>query len=70
MEEFNDPVEAVKGVNVIYTDVFVSMGEEDKDKINDFEGFQVNMDLVSNADNNWSFMHCLPAIVEMKSQMK
>jgi len=62
MEEFNDPVKAVKGSNVIYTDVFVSMGEEDmKDKMNDFEGFQVNMDLVSNADENWAFMHCLPA---------
>ena len=58
----NVPEEAVKDANVIYTDVFVSMGEEGlKDKMNDFEGFQVNMELVSNASDNWAFMHCLPA---------
>ncbi len=62
MEEFNDAVAAVKDSNVIYTDVFISMGEEDmKDKIKAFDGFQVNMDLVSNANENWKFMHCLPA---------
>ena len=58
----NVPEEAVKDANVIYTDVFVSMGEEGlKDKMNDIEGFQVNMELVSNASDNWAFMHCLPA---------
>ena len=58
----NDPVEAVTDANVIYTDVFVSMGEEGlKDKMADFDGFQVNMDLISNADDKWAFMHCLPA---------
>ena len=58
----NDPVEAVKDANVIYTDVFVSMGEEGlKDKMSDFDGFQVNMELVSNAADKWAFMHCLPA---------
>ena len=46
----NDPVEAVSGSHVIY-DVFVSMGEEHLDgKMNDFDGFQVNEDLVANAD--------------------
>ncbi|MGB2236588.1 MAG: ornithine carbamoyltransferase, partial [Candidatus Poseidoniaceae archaeon] len=40
----------------------VSMGEEGlKDKMNDFDGFQVNMELIENADKNWAFMHCLPA---------
>ena len=57
-----DPIDAVKNSNVIYTDVFVSMGEEDlKDKIDDFDGFQVNSELISNADSSWKFMHCLPA---------
>ncbi len=60
--ETNDPTEAVKDSNVIYTDVFISMGEEHlKDKLSAFDGFQVNMKLVSNASKNWSFMHCLPA---------
>lgn len=58
----NDPVEAVKDANVVYTDVFVSMGEEDlKDKINAFDGFQVNEELISNANSDYIFMHCLPA---------
>ena len=62
MEGTNDPVEAVTDANVIYTDVFVSMGEEGlKDKMNDFDGFQVNMKLIEKADKNWAFMHCLPA---------
>ena len=60
--ETNDPVEAVSGSHVIYTDVFVSMGEEHLDgKMNDFDGFQVNEDLVASADEDWRFMHCLPA---------
>ena len=58
----HDPVEAVKDANVVYTDVFISMGEEHlKDKIEAFDGYQVNEKLVSNADSNYIFMHCLPA---------
>ncbi len=58
----NDAVEAVSGAHVVYTDVFISMGEEHmKDKIKSFDGFQVNEKLVSNMDDNWKFMHCLPA---------
>ncbi|RJU80585.1 MAG: ornithine carbamoyltransferase [Candidatus Poseidoniales archaeon] len=58
----NDPVEAVKDAHVVYTDVFISMGEEHlKDKIASFDGFQVNEKLVDNMDENWKFMHCLPA---------
>ena len=58
----NDPIEAVKGAGVVYTDVFVSMGEEHMgEKISSFRGFQVNEGLVSNADNGFLFMHCLPA---------
>ena len=58
----NDPVEAVTGADVVYTDVFISMGEEHmKDKIQSFDGFQVNEKLVSNMSADWKFMHCLPA---------
>ena len=60
--ETNDPIEAVKNADVVYTDVFVSMGEEHlKDKMSDFDGFQINDDLVSNAKEDYIFMHCLPA---------
>ena len=58
----NDPVAALSNADVVYTDVFISMGEEHlKDKINSFDGFQVNEQLVSNMNDEWRFMHCLPA---------
>ena len=58
----NDPIEAVSGAGVVYTDVFVSMGEEGLDeKFADFNGFQVNEELVSHAHPDYLFMHCLPA---------
>ena len=58
----NNPVEAVTGAGVIYTDIFVSMGEEHMEgKFEAFDGFQVNEDLVAHADPNYLFMHCLPA---------
>ncbi|HJM55308.1 MAG TPA: ornithine carbamoyltransferase [Poseidonia sp.] len=57
-----DPVEAVTDAQVVYTDVFISMGEEHmKDKIKSFEGYQVNEEMVGHMAKNWSFMHCLPA---------
>lgn len=58
----NDPVETVSGAGVIYTDIFVSMGEEHVEgKFDAFRGFQVNEELVSHADPDYLFMHCLPA---------
>lgn len=58
----NDPIEAVKDAHVVYSDAFVSMGEENmKGKANDFDGFQVNEELVKHMDDDWRFMHCLPA---------
>ena len=57
-----DPIEAVKDAHVVYTDVFISMGEEHmKDKMAAFDGYQVNESMVSHMDDSWSFMHCLPA---------
>ena len=59
----NDPYFAVSGANVLYTDVWSSMGEESlKDKKdNDFIGFTINSDLVSKAEKNAIILHCLPA---------
>ncbi len=62
MVQTHDPVEAVTGATIVYTDVFVSMGEEHlEDKINAFDGFQVNEELVAHATDGYGFMHCLPA---------
>ena len=60
--ETNNPVDACKNATIIYTDVFISMGEEHlTDKINAFKGFQVNEELVVHATSDYGFMHCLPA---------
>ena len=59
----NDPITAVKGANVLYTDVWSSMGEEhnkvEKDK--SFNGFTIDNDLVSKAEEDVIILHCLPA---------
>ena len=59
----NDPYTAVKGSNVLYTDVWSSMGEENqKEKKDlDFNGFTINSNLVSKAEKNVIILHCLPA---------
>ena len=58
----HDPIEAVSGAHVVYTDVFISMGEEHMtDKVQAFDGYQVNEAMVGNMDSGWKFMHCLPA---------
>ena len=55
---------ALKDSDVVYTDVWVSMGDEKeaKQREADLKAFQVNSDLMSLADENAIFMHCLPAI--------
>ena len=59
----NDPFMAAKGANVLYTDVWSSMGEENKkeDKDKNFKGFTIDYDLISQADNDAIVLHCLPA---------
>jgi ornithine carbamoyltransferase len=55
----HDPREAVAGADIVYTDVWVSMGQEDEreEKLRAFEGFQVTTDLLGDR----TLMHCLPA---------
>lgn len=59
----NDPVEAVSGADVVYTDTWVSMGmeSEKEQRIKDFAGYCVNNELMKNANSDAVFMHCLPA---------
>ncbi len=58
----NDPADAVKGADVIYTDTFFSMGqEESKEKQDALMPFQVNDALVGKANEDVIVMHCLPA---------
>ena len=59
----NSPQDAVKGADIIYSDVWVSMGqeEESKKRLNDFNGYQINEELTDLATKDFIFMHCLPA---------
>ncbi len=59
----NDIYEAVEGSNVIYTDVWASMGEEDESelKVNQFKGFTVGTEVLNIARNDSVILHCLPA---------
>ena len=57
----DDPADAVDGADVVYTDVWISMGQEDRreEKLAAFEGYQVNDDLLAGTEAD--VMHCLPA---------
>ena len=60
---FHDPIAAVNGANVLYTDVWSSMGEENQKKKKDkhFDGFTIDTNLVNKADKDTIVLHCLPA---------
>ncbi len=60
---FHDPKEAIKGADVVTTDTWISMGQEDQKakRVNDFEGFIVDSDLMALAKDDAIFLHCLPA---------
>ena len=69
--EFNeDPAQAVKGANVIYTDVWVSMGEPDsvwQERIDELTPYRVTKELMQIAGSQCKFMHCLPAFHDEKT---
>ncbi len=60
---FHDPTEAIVDADVVYTDVWASMGfeAEQDDRMKAFRHFQVNEKLVKHAKSDYLFMHCLPA---------
>ena len=70
LEFITDPMVATKGAHVIYTDVWVSMGEPDsvwQERIDDLTPYRVTKALMDNAGAQCRFMHCLPAFHDVKS---
>ena len=69
--EFNEnPMDAVKGADVIYTDVWVSMGEPSEvwgERIKELKPYQVTSELMSAAGEQCRFMHCLPAFHDLET---
>jgi ornithine carbamoyltransferase len=63
IEITDDPVAAVKNADIVYTDVWASMGQEQEaqERKKKFAKYQVNPKLVKNAKDDYIFMHCLPA---------
>lgn len=63
VEIFGNPVVAVKDADIVYTDVWASMGQESEaeERKKKFMPYQVNSDLVKHAKDDYLFMHCLPA---------
>jgi ornithine carbamoyltransferase len=59
----HDPTNSVKNTDVVYTDVWASMGQKDEAEMREkiFQPFQVNGDLMAATGKNTLFMHCLPA---------
>ena len=69
-----NPAQGVKGANVLYTDVWVSMGEESKtaERIKMLRPYQINMDLMratGNLDGKLMFLHCLPAFHDFNTEV-
>ena len=65
-----DPIKATKGADVIYTDVWVSMGEPDevwKTRTEELLPYQVNAKIMENAGSKCRFMHCLPAFHDLNT---
>ena len=66
----SDPMEATKGADIIYTDVWVSMGEPDsgwKERIDALSPYRVTMELMNAAGDQCRFMHCLPAFHDLNT---
>ena len=70
LEFITDPMTAVKNANVIYTDVWVSMGEPDsvwQERIEELTPYRVTMELMTQAGEQCRFMHCLPAFHDLNT---
>ena len=68
LEFITDPMEATRNADVIYTDVWVSMGEPDEiwaERIHDLSPYRVSQELMDNAGPQCRFMHCLPAFHDL-----
>ncbi len=63
VEVFGDPALAISGVDVVATDTWISMGQEDQkeQRIRDFAGFTIDSEMFAKADADAIFLHCLPA---------
>ena len=71
LEFIEDPTVATKGAKVLYTDVWVSMGESDsvwEERIKELSPYRVTMELLENAGEDAVFMHCLPAFHDLKTK--
>ena len=67
-----DVTEGTKGADVVYTDVWVSMGEPDSvwtERIRELSPYQVNKAAMDNAGPQAIFMHCLPAFHDLKTKI-
>ena len=72
LEFITDPMVATKDADVIYTDVWVSMGEPDsvwQERITDLMPYQVNKKAMDNAKETCVFMHCLPAFHDLNTKI-
>ena len=70
LEFITDPMVATKGADVIYTDVWVSMGEPDsvwEERIKELTPYRVTTELMENAGSQCRFMHCLPAFHDLNT---
>ena len=70
LQFITDPMEATKGADVIYTDVWVSMGEPDsvwEERIRELTPYRVTKQLMDNAGSQCRFMHCLPAFHDLNT---
>ena len=70
LEFISDPMVATKGADVIYTDVWVSMGEPDsvwEERIRELTPYRVTAELMANAGSQCRFMHCLPAFHDLNT---
>ena len=70
LEFIEDPIEATKNADVLYTDIWVSMGEPDEvwaERINDLLPYRVTQQLMDNAGSQCRFMHCLPSFHDLET---